>query len=425
MPTTVQNPINTPIAKMILAAAEEGYNYDIPVYAQTGLGQPNRAIPARQSLLNKNVNWQWVAKDKICKTISGVGYGIYKKTTQGDELVKGGEWYDRLEYPSPDVPWSQFIYETMDGFLTLGTAFHYKVLNALKAPLWIYYMYPEFGEIRVDKDIYGRVVKYILIGPNGQRDIEPEFMSHFRYFNINDSTYGRGPSVAMPHMVDLDNQLKVYASESFKRGGTKQGFIIPQGDSEMTDKQYLRFKEDLQDSTDIISGSWRSIGILPPRHDIKEFKITPHDMQSAEMFSIVRDQLAQTYGIPKSVLGVSEATNRADAEAGIYVYYRFCISPYLKWLESYLNRAWIRLIDPTVVLKFDNVVPRDEELEARVNQILIESAQRTPDEIRAKDDLQPYENGIGSKPLISSGLATLESVAEDLNLNFNPIDANK
>jgi len=416
-------PIKLPIAQMFLRAAEEGYNYDIPVYPTTGWGLPNRATPNARAIINKNTNWQWVATDKICKTISEVGKGIYKDGQKGQNLIKGGEWYERLEYPSPDVPWHEFIYDMMANFLTLGTAFNYKVLNPFNQPLWIYNMYEEFGSIRVDKDVYGRVVKYVLTGPNGRKDIPPEQMSHFRYFNISDSTYGRGPAMAMPHMVDLDEQIKRFASTTFRLGGVKQGFLTqPANVQDLSDKQYQRLENDLDESVDANSGGWRGVGILPPGMEYIDAKISPHDLQSAEMFSIVRDQLAQTFGIPKSVMGISEATNRADAEAGIYVYYKFCIAPYLKWIESYLNRVWIKKIDPTVSLKFDNVVPEDMELKARVYRELLESGQRTIDELRAQDDLAPYEKGLGSKPLVSSSLATLESVVEDLNINFNPID---
>lgn len=397
-------PEKRPIAQLFLHAHEENA-FDTPImFKNYGYGIPDPLNPNKDKVIATDTDWTWVAGDKIAKTASGAVFGLYRK---GKLIDQNDLLYERIENISPETPWHEFAYTTFKQFILTGGAFHYKVLNALMQPLWMYNMFKEYGEIRIEKDVFGRIVKYIRMSPEGMKEYAPETMSYFRYFNIASSTYGRGPGTAMPHMVALDTQIKKFTSSAMSKGISKAGWLTQDVNKDsMSDPKYNRLKAELNE--DWTGDEVKGIGILEPGMQFIEAQNSLRDFQNAELFAIIRDQVAQTHGIPKSVMGISEATNRADAEAGIYVYMKYCIEPYLKWFESYFTRQFVKLIDPTVTFKYDNCVPRDREIDMKLAVMSVDGGIVTRNEARKEFDHDPVTSG--DSILVSRNLAKLEDV---------------
>jgi hypothetical protein len=87
------------------------------------------------------------------------------------------------------------------------------------------------------------------------------------------------------------------------------------------------------------------------------------DLQMAELDSLGRDKILAAFGMPKSTIGVVEDVNRANAEAGEYLFASDMIKPRLVNWRAMLNKQLLPLFDPSgkLELDFDDPVPENSE----------------------------------------------------------------
>ena len=160
------------------------------------------------------------------------------------------------------------------------------------------------------------------------------------------------------------------------------------------------------------TGSKKTGGLLVPNTplDFTPMQMSPKDMDYVEGQIVTRDEISQTYALNKTIMGVTDDVNRANAEAGIYIWYLLGLMPFLKMYGQFKTKGIITPYDRKAIWKYDNVVPEDEKLQAEVHEILIRSGQLTPDESREIRDMRPYEGGIGKYAMAQRNTTTLKDV---------------
>ena len=100
----------------------------------------------------------------------------------------------------------------------------------------------------------------------------------------------------------------------------------------------------------------------------------PRDMEFSEADNRFRDKILSAFGVPKSVVGISEiGTSRADAEAKNFVFMAFTIEPKVKRIAAILNEQYLPSFKGTDNLYFDyeDFVPGNEEMDLRRRQIAL------------------------------------------------------
>jgi hypothetical protein len=87
-----------------------------------------------------------------------------------------------------------------------------------------------------------------------------------------------------------------------------------------------------------------------------------------------RDNILGVFGMPLSIMGITENVNRANAESGEYVFARWIVTPRLKRLQGKLNEQFLPMFPNTknLVLLPEDVVPQTIEQK----QLLAESGIR-------------------------------------------------
>ena len=89
------------------------------------------------------------------------------------------------------------------------------------------------------------------------------------------------------------------------------------------------------------------------------------DLQMAELSGVSRDVALVAFGFPKSVLGIVEDVNRANAEAGEYLFARWLTVPRLDSWKGMFNRQLLPLfgkdLNKKVELDYESPVPENSE----------------------------------------------------------------
>jgi len=95
-------------------------------------------------------------------------------------------------------------------------------------------------------------------------------------------------------------------------------------------------------------------------------KFSQRDMQMTELRKLNRDIILGAYGIPASVMGVTESVNRANAEAGDVMFGRWILKPLLERIKQAINERLVHQIDKSLFLDYSDPRPENRELHLKI-----------------------------------------------------------
>jgi HK97 family phage portal protein len=104
--------------------------------------------------------------------------------------------------------------------------------------------------------------------------------------------------------------------------------------------------------------------------DWVERQAVQRDMQFAELQQLNSEQIREAFGFPKPMLGTSENVNRANAEAGEYMFARWILVPLLERIKAALNSEFLPLFGSTGEgVEFDYCTPVPDDRSADTNEL--------------------------------------------------------
>ena len=157
--------------------------------------------------------------------------------------------------------------------------------------------------------------------------------------------------------------------------------------------------------------------------DIKNLGFSPREMAFLQGRPWARDQIANGFGIPPSLLS-SKEINRATLDAALYQYAKYTIYPRLKMDEQVLNEKYLPMFDNAgfapdqqpssrLFFAFDNPVPADKEFDLKKRESDLKNYVITINEARTDDGKEDV--GWGEVPIAPFNVAPLGSamIVED------------
>ena len=102
-----------------------------------------------------------------------------------------------------------------------------------------------------------------------------------------------------------------------------------------------------------------------------------------ELRRLNRDIILGAFGIPASVMGVTESVNRANAEAGDVMFGRWILKPLLERMKQALNERLVHKIDRTLSLDYADPRPENRELHLKIADTGFKGGFLTRNESRA------------------------------------------
>ena len=88
------------------------------------------------------------------------------------------------------------------------------------------------------------------------------------------------------------------------------------------------------------------------------------DMGFLESRLAMRDAVLAHFGVPREIMGITENSNRATADAAQYIYAKNVLTPRVSSREKALNMQLLSMFgDDRLVWKFDPVIPYDKEFD--------------------------------------------------------------
>lgn len=192
---------------------------------------------------------------------------------------------------------------------------------------------------------------WVYTGPDGDRvPLEPtELLRNFRPSPL-DLYRGMGPIQSLLRDLDAQRYGKEWQTSFFQNSARPGGVI--EVDRRLGDDEFNEMRDRWQEQHQGLSKAHR-VAIIENGAKWIETSYSMRDLQFAELDSVGRDKTLVAFGFPKSMLGIVEDVNRANAEAGEYMFARWLTAPRLKRWRSMFNTQLLPLYGEQVPKKFE------------------------------------------------------------------------
>ncbi len=369
--------------------------------------------------------------DRIATGVAGSCWKLYQKAASGlkedrKQITSHGV-LDLLADPNPFMSLnemhelgqqhSELVGETN---IVVGRA------KGVKYPIELWPCMPQ--RLTPEPDPYAYLKGWIYQGPDGDR-VPIELNEILRHRRPNPRDPYRGVSWVQSILTDLDaDRFGQEWQRQFYLNSAQPGGIIEMDrrlDDDEFDEMTLRWREQHQG----VNKAHR-IAIIENGGKYVSTPLTHADMQFAEMSPVIRDRILVAAGFPKAALGITEDVNRANAEAGEYLF--------AKWLVKTRLDRWKGMYDMQLLpmffgverargyeLDYDDPVPENSatamvELTTKVDA-LIDLTSRGFDVTKVAEFLSLPDLGYTAPPPPTS-VTIEEARRQDVESGFLPED---
>lgn len=367
------------------------------------------------TLMASNKGWVFVCVNAISKTISGIPLKLRKYNAKGDdEEIIDSPVLALLNKPNRFQTGRDFFYMVASQLELVGNSYILK--DSEYNPTELMPLMPSGVTIKYDKNNPSQI-SYVYRGGNGMKaqTYPAEMIIHLKQSNPNNIFKGKGTLEPIADWIDIDSAATEFNRLFFQNGSSPSGVLK----TDATDQKALKLAKEGFEMRYGGTLNAHKTAVLPKGADYTALS-SPKDMQFAESDVRFRDKILSGFGVPKSVVGIVEDVNRANAEASLFAFMAFTIDPKMKQIVAYLDEMLL----PSFKLEghyftYDNIIPDNEDIILRQNQTgLAGQAYETINEVRAKMGLKAIDNG----DFVYGGFATIPigKVEEESKANGKP-----
>ena len=357
---------------------------------------PQPPLRKTEEYLKAYTNYAYTAISAISHQVGSIELALFKKTT-----VKGipetkrifeHEVLSLLHFVNPLTTFFDQIEATQTYLELTGEAF-WVLLKHGKTPQEIWLVRPDWMKIVPDKK---DIIKEYIYHPGGvftdKVKIPRENVIHFKYFNPLNPFRGKGSVQAAALPLDIHTFAQEY-NRNFFFNSALPGLVFT-SDKRLNEKVIKQFLNQWQTSYGGRSKS-NKIAFVGGGMKMEKATIGAKEMDFLEQQRMMRDDILAVFQVPKSILGLTEDVNRANAEATNRAFMERVITPRMIKLVGALNEFLLPMYPDSANLFFDFTDPAPEDTELKLKKYA--NARRftwmTPNEIRVEENLDPVDGG--------------------------------
>jgi HK97 family phage portal protein len=307
--------------------------------------------------------------NRISSAVSSAEWHLYRKAASGlkedRKEVTSHAALDRLLAPNNSMT-RQELFETSQQHIELTG--ETDILVSLGGGLPT-----ELRPLRPDRVIpvpnpYTFISGYIYQTPDGDRiPLEVNEIMQIRSPNPLDPYTGLGPIQAV--LTDIDSSK--YSTEwnkNFFLNSAEPGGII-QVSKRLDDDQYREMAARWAEQHRGVNKAHR-VAIIEDGAQWVDRTATQKDMEFTQLSTLSRDKILEAFGFPKSMLGIVEDVNRANAEASEYLFDKWLIVPRLERWKQLLNHNFLAYYANGARLEFDYDSPVRENSQDEIQMLV-------------------------------------------------------
>jgi len=298
------------------------------------------------------VGWLFAVVSRIASTVAAVEWKLYRKARERVEIEAHPAlslWRDA----SPFLTGHQFIEGFQQHEELTGEAWLLVLKNRMGLPVELMALRPDRVEPIPHPTEFISGYWYKIGGQKFM--LAPDEIVPILMPNPMNPYRGAGPVQALLPELDAEH-MSVLWSRAFFRNSARPGGIV-EVDRTLSDPEFERMRAHWNAQHSGISNAHR-VAFLE-RAKWVDVSMSQRDMQYEQLRKLTRDNILGAYGVPLSVMGITESVNRANAEAGDVMFARWVIKPRLIRIRAALNERLLPMFGEGMEFDFVDPVPED------------------------------------------------------------------
>jgi HK97 family phage portal protein len=335
------------------------------------------------------VGWLFAVISKIAQGVADAEWCLY--TERNGELteVENSPIMALLDFVNPFQTFQEFI-ELHEIYMGL-TGECFWVINrnkgGLPGEMWI--VPPDKMSVVPSKKDF--IAGYVYQIGGEKIPLDKELVIHHKLPNPSNPYRGLGPVQALAYDLDSELYAGKWNRNFFYNSARPDGIL---SFDTLSEEQYTRLKLQWNERYKGTANAHK-MALVEGAAKYQQVSVSAKDMDFKELRLLNRDNILGIFGMPLSVMGITENVNRANAEAGDYTFARWIVTPRLKRLQGKLNEQFIPMWphSENLYLDFDDVVPESVEEKRALAESGIKSGYMTINEARELQGLDPLPEG--------------------------------
>jgi len=298
------------------------------------------------------IGWLFAAVNRISQNIGSSEWKSYKgEAVQPDSLA-----LKVLKRPNRFMSQYQLLWKSTAYLELTGRMFWYIAKDGLGRPKEIWCINPLDMWVIPDKNNFIKGYLY----KSGAEQI-PLSIDEVIFISLPDllNPYGgKGPAQAAASNLEIDKYTSTYI-KNFFYNDARPGGIVNFPDIEETEydravEQYKDKHRGVENSNELLFTKGGAVTFTPIAMNLK-------DLDISNLKDNTRDGILGAFGVPKSIVGITDDVNRSTAEAAEYTFAMHTIKPVLHLFQDVLNNEFVPMFGDDGELKFTDPVPKNKD----------------------------------------------------------------
>lgn len=299
--------------------------------------------------------------DRIASDLATISGKLLKVEEDGTETeITSHRFLDFMEQPNPLYEMtSSAIWRLHEIYLMLvGESFFLIERDERNRPVELWNVPPHW----VKMTPYLGSPTYTIVSPGGlTMQVPVDDMFVMKQLNpLDPFLRGLGIAESIADEVEIDEYAAKFQKRFFYNDATPPVvFLMPDATDDQRDAFLARWNQKHRG----VENSHRAAA-FSGRVDVKELgSSNGKNLSFVESRIAIRDAVLEHFGVPREIMGITENSNRATADAAQYIYAKNVLAPRIKMREEAINKQLLPLFGDGLIWRFDPVIPYDKEFD--------------------------------------------------------------
>jgi len=331
------------------------------------MGLPIAPDKKDEDYLEAMRGWVYRAVDAIAQEVAKIDLVLYRK--------KGNKVEEITEHPAIDVLDRVNNFQTKYDFLygitayqeLVGEAFAFKDQVGGKArELWL--LRPDWVKILPPKKPGDFIGGYGYKVPSSQHTdtYSIEEIVHFKYFNPTNPYRGLGPLRACAYAYDTDLFASKWNRNFFYNNAIPNTVLTT--DQSLKPKEVDRIRSEFKNKFGGAKNAHKFAILTGGLKIDSALKQTMRDMEFLKSRTFSRDEIFTIFQVPKTIIGITEDVNRANAKEAKAVWIENVIIPKMTKMVAFLNEFYITDWGDDLYFGYKDPVPASAEFNLKIQK---------------------------------------------------------
>lgn len=320
-----------------------------------GTGVPNGQIAQMEAY--GQVGWLYGVVSRIAESVCQAEWHLYQKRGKERKEIDTHPFLDLWASINPFYTREEFLEASQQHLDLPGESFWLVLAGPNSQPYELWLIRPDRIRVIPSREKY--IAGYIYQIGSEKIPLEIDDIIHIKRPNPMDPYRGLGPVGALMSDIYSEHQAALWQGQFYKNGAVPGGVI--EFPDDLSDPDFEKFVLRWREQHQGVNNAHR-VAVLE-RAKYHEVKYTQRDMQMADTRRLTRDIILHAgYGMPSSIMGITEDVNRANAEAAEVMFGRWVIRPRLVRIRAAVNEHLLPRYGDDLELDFTDPVPANREL---------------------------------------------------------------